>query len=168
MRGGWGCEWEPAGGGQQPRVLPCWSAAPVPAPCMCARGAGVGAASAVDLYDENKETIVKLKEREDKLNQWAASFQEQQGRADEDATEMMKEWDKVDQYKKELKEKELLLNMQHAKLLKNQHYPDEQPEEQLEEQQEEQPEQQQQHQQHHSTMSTLKTLPRTFTNVCVV
>jgi hypothetical protein len=46
--------------------------------------------TAVDLFDENTVEVSRLDDREVKLNQWAASLQEQQALADEDATSMMK------------------------------------------------------------------------------
>ena len=76
---------------------------------MAGGGGGPGGgtkSSAVDLFDENAEEVSRLDEREKKLNQWVASLQEQQARADEDATEMMREYDQLDEYKKSVRVRE--------------------------------------------------------------
>ena len=76
------------------------------------------AASSIDDMDVHTAELLRLKAREEKMNVWSNTLKEQQLRADEDATDMAQEYVQLDLYKKNLKDREIVLKRKEERLNK--------------------------------------------------
>ena len=76
------------------------------------------AASSIDDMDVHTAELLRLKAREEKMNGWSNTLKEQQLRADEDATDMAQEYVQLDLYKKNLKDREIVLKRKEERLNK--------------------------------------------------
>ena len=76
------------------------------------------AASSIDDMEVHTAELLRLKAREEKMNVWSNTLKEQQLRADEDATDMAQEYVQLDLYKKNLKDREIVLKRKEERLNK--------------------------------------------------